>query len=239
MEVSIFYGANSPCKTGLKCPAFRDRCGHGSPYSPCFRVILYRISGRAFFFRWPRICCPAGVPVTTDYTPRHPESSLLYRVVAEQLETFLARQQARGRPVPGFIENEFRSFLDCGVLENGFLRLRCESCGKNRLLPYSCKNRGFCPSCCGRKMSDTAAHLVDRVIPSVAVRQWVFSLPHALRYRVAFDAALFTEVLGIMIATVFEFLKRRARDNGITQSKCGAVGCIQRFGSALNLTMRS
>ena len=36
----------------------------------------------------------------------------------------------------------------------------------------------------------TAAHLVDRVIPAVPVRQWVLSLPYAVRYRVAFDGAI-------------------------------------------------
>jgi len=46
-----------------------------------------------------------------DYTPRHPEESLLYRVVAEQLETFLARQRERIRAVPGFVEEEFRSLF--------------------------------------------------------------------------------------------------------------------------------
>ncbi|MBN1669736.1 MAG: transposase zinc-binding domain-containing protein [Kiritimatiellae bacterium] len=35
----------------------------------------------------------------------------------------------------------------------------------------SCKGRGFCPSCGGRRMADTAAHLVERVLPHVAVRQ--------------------------------------------------------------------
>jgi hypothetical protein len=84
-------------------------------------------------------------------------------------------------------------------------------------------------------MADTAAHLVDHVIPPVPVRQWVFSLPYAMRYRVAFDSALFTGVLGIMIGTVFEFLKRRASDSGIPKSKCGAVAFVQRFGSAANL----
>ena len=44
-----------------------------------------------------------------EYTPRHPEQSVLYHVVAEQLETFLARQQARDRPIPRFVEQEFRS----------------------------------------------------------------------------------------------------------------------------------
>jgi len=39
-----------------------------------------------------------------------------------------------------------------------------------------------------------------------------------LRYRAAFDSALFTEVLGIMIGTVFEFLQRRAHDTGIPKA---------------------
>ena len=122
--------------------------------------------------------------VSTDaYCPRSPESTLLYSVVAKHLESFLLRQQERERAIPAFIEEEFRTFLRCGVKEFGFLRLRCEACGKDRLLPFSCKNRGYCPACCGRRMADTAAHLVDRVIPAVPVRQWVFSLPYALRAR--------------------------------------------------------
>jgi len=84
-------------------------------------------------------------------------------------------------------------------------------------------------------MADTAAHLVDRVIPAVPVRQWVFSMPYALRHRVAFDSALLTNVLGIMIGAEFEFLKRSAHDSGIPKSKCVAVAFVQRFGSAANL----
>jgi Putative transposase len=87
-----------------------------------------------------------------------------------------------------------------------------------------------------KKMADTAAHLVDRVIPRVAVRQWVLSLPFALRYRVAFDGALLGKVLGIFVRAVFGSLKRRAREYGISGGQCGAVTFIQRFGSALNLT---
>lgn len=85
-------------------------------------------------------------------------------------------------------------------------------------------------------MADTAAHLVDWVIPEVPVRQWVLSLPFALRYRVAFDGALLGKVLGIFARAVFRSLRRRARDYGIPRGQCGAVTFIQRFGSALNLT---
>src|SRR5204862_206061 len=74
------------------------------------------------------------------YRPRHPEDSLLYRTIADHLETFLARQQERGREVPYFVEREMREYLSCGVLACGFLRLVCESCGKDRLLPLSCKS---------------------------------------------------------------------------------------------------
>jgi Putative transposase/Transposase zinc-binding domain len=173
-----------------------------------------------------------------EYIPRKPETTALYGVVAEQLETFLARQQARDRPVPKFVEDEFRSFLDCGILARGFLRLRCESCGHERFLPFSCRKRGWCPSCCGRRMADTAAYLVDHVIPVVPVRQWVLSLPFALRYRLAYDSRLMGDVLNVFIRVVFGDMRRRARESlGLKSSQCGAVTFVQRFGDALNCNL--
>lgn len=59
------------------------------------------------------------------YRPRAPEQSILYTVVAGELETFLARQQERDRPVPGFVEDEFRSILECGILEYGIPQGQC------------------------------------------------------------------------------------------------------------------
>jgi hypothetical protein len=38
-------------------------------------------------------------------------------------------------------------------------------------------------------MADTAAHLVDRVLPEVPIRQWVLTLPYPLRHRCAYDAS--------------------------------------------------
>ena len=84
-----------------------------------------------------------------SYVPRNPEKTVLYNVVAGHLETFLARQQERGRVVPRFVEQELRAFLDCGVLARGFLRVHCDACGLDRLVPYSCKRRSICPSCGG------------------------------------------------------------------------------------------
>ena len=172
------------------------------------------------------------------YRPRSPEEDPLYGVVAEHLETFLARQRERDRNVPGFVEREFREFLNCGILAQGFIRVHCDTCGLDRVVPFSCKKRGFCNSCGGRRMSDTAAHLVDRVFPAVPVRQWVLSLPYALRYRLAYDARMVTDVLGIFTRTVFGSLIRRANRFGpMPNAQCGAVTFIPRFGSALNLNL--
>ena len=96
-----------------------------------------------------------------------------------------ASDRGDGHGLPRFVEQEFREFLTCGVLAHGFTRLRCADCTFERLVPFSCKRRGFCPSCGGRRMAERAAYLVDEVLPQVPVRQWVLTLPYRLRYRLA------------------------------------------------------
>ena len=168
-----------------------------------------------------------------DYQPRRPEESVLYRAVAENLESFLARQQERGRVVPKFVENDLRDYLYCGILELGFVRVHCDACGKDRVVAFSCKSRSFCPSCYGRRMAETAAHLVDHVFPEVPVRQWVLSVPFSLRYRLAYDSSLVRDVAQIFVRAIFSSICRRA---GMAASnrkaRCGAVGFIQRFSDA-------
>ena len=73
--------------------------------------------------------------------------------------------------------------LSCGALAGGFARLKCEGCGHEKLVPFSCKGRGLCPSCSGRRMTESAIDQVENIIPIVPVRQWVLRLPFLLRYR--------------------------------------------------------
>ena len=163
---------------------------------------------------------------------------MLYRVVQQQLETFVARRDAEMRPVPGFVQRELGRYLECGILAHGFVRVRCTRCGTARLVAFSCKGRGFCPSCGGRRMSDTAAHLVDRVFPLVPVRQWVLSLPYPLRLWLAYDPGLCTAVLRVYLRALLGQHQRRARaEQGLPRGQSGAVTFIQRFGSALNLNV--
>jgi hypothetical protein len=63
------------------------------------------------------------------------------------------------------------AFPKFGILAQGFLRLWFGECGRDRLLASSSKRRGLCPSCFARRMSQTAAQLVDHVTPHVPVQQ--------------------------------------------------------------------
>jgi hypothetical protein len=87
-------------------------------------------------------------------------------------------------------------------------------------------------------MADTAAHLVDRVLPEVPIRQWVLSLPYTLRFRLAYDSNLVSAVLHIFVQAVFASLRRRTKIAGKSKlPKCGAVVFIQRFGDAMGLNL--
>ena len=108
---------------------------------------------------------------------------------------------------------------------------------QDRLVAFSCKGRGFCPRCGGRRMAERSAHLVDHVFPDVPVRQWVLSLPHRLRYLLAWDHELCRAVTGVPSGRVLGFLRRRAQRHGVADGRSGAVAIVQRFDGALNLNV--
>jgi hypothetical protein len=108
----------------------------------------------------------------------------LQRLVREHLETYLslARQgDSEIDPIPGYVEGAFRKYLECGIPSYGFARARCEACGYDFFIAFSCQLRGICPSCNTRRMVGTAAHLTDHVLPNVPHRQWVLSVPKRVR----------------------------------------------------------
>ena len=145
------------------------------------------------------------------YERHRPEETVLYQLVQEHIEAFFAQVEAEtGSGLPDFVKDEFDAFLECGVLAHGFLRLRCADCTHEKLVAFSCKRRGFCPSCGGRRMAQTAAHLVDHVIPNVPVRQWVLSLPIPLRYLFAVHPYLISPVLQVISRAISTFMIKQA-----------------------------
>jgi hypothetical protein len=85
-------------------------------------------------------------------------------------------------------------------------------------------------------MAQTAAHLVDHVIPHVPVRQWVLSLPIPLCLLLATQPEPMTPVLQVVHRVITRFLLKQAGAKA-DEADSGAVTLIQRFGSAANLNI--
>ena len=85
-------------------------------------------------------------------------------------------------------------------------------------------------------MAETAADLVDNILPRVPVRQWVLSFPIPLRSLFAVHRALLTPVLRIIHRAIHRFLIQQTRVKR-NAANTGAITLIQRFGSAANLNI--
>jgi len=175
--------------------------------------------------------------VNYEYERHKPEATLLYLIIQEHWSGFRAELERQGKYLPKFVVQEFEEYLKCGRLEHGFLRVQCESCHHEKLVAFSCKRRGFCPSCGARRMADSAAHLVDKVLPEKPIRQWVLSVPFQLRYLFATQPLVMGKVLSIVHRVISTFLIKRAGLTVKSGAQTGAVTLIQRFGSALNLNL--
>ncbi len=90
------------------------------------------------------------LPSAAVYQRWRPARSVAYQVVQQNLETWLARRRAGGLdagadwvvdPVPAYVECALRKYLKCGILAHRFARVRCEKCGRDFVVAYSCKGR--------------------------------------------------------------------------------------------------
>ena len=168
---------------------------------------------------------------------RHcPEQTLLYQLIERHWPELQLHLGEVGSFLPQHVTREFEKYLVCGCLEHGFLRVRCEGCQHENLVAFSCERRGFCSSCGARRMAETAALLVDDILPYKPIRQWVLSFPYPLRFLLAHNPQVVTKVLGIVNRAISTYLIKKAGLNKAT-AQTGAVTLIQRFGSALNLNL--
>ena len=165
---------------------------------------------------------------------------MLYQVVSERFPAFRERMQESGG-LPKFVLREFEEYLKCGIVEEGCLHLVCRSCGYSQVVALSCKKRGFCPSCLGRRMVDTAVHLEQCVLPAVPIRHWICSLPWGLRALLGYDRKLCAEVASAFALELSRSLKKRAKRElalaSVSQAHTGAVCAVQRTDGALRLNV--
>ncbi|MFQ5505402.1 MAG: transposase zinc-binding domain-containing protein [Planctomycetota bacterium] len=117
-------------------------------------------------------------------------------------------------PFNGRIRELCERFIRCGDLHFGFIRLRCANpdCTKKdeKLVPFSCKTRGLCPSCSQRRAIAWAERMVEEVLPVVDYRQLVFTIPRRLRKFFLFDRSLYGDLCRSAYASTREYLRRQA-----------------------------
>jgi hypothetical protein len=65
--------------------------------------------------------------------------------VQQHAANFIAEAQAATEAdLPRFVKDKFEAFPERGILAHDFLKLRCGDCGHDKLVAFSCKQRGFC-----------------------------------------------------------------------------------------------
>ena len=169
------------------------------------------------------------------YVRREPGECVLYQAVREGWPEVLAEADARGG-LPKYVHEEVRRYLECGDPRYGLALVKCQSCRESMVVAFSCKTRGWCPSCGTRRAYETGAHC-NRVLPRVAYRQWTLSLPGALRWKAVKVPKLMRALERRLVRAVWRWQRQGARRAGVRGDFTGgAVGFTQYFGSALQLT---
>lgn len=85
-------------------------------------------------------------------------------------------------------------------------------------------------------MSERAAWWVDHVLPNVATRQWVLTVPWSRRWLLARRPDLMCGVHRVAMRRIERWYAGQAGANG-REAQTGSVTGVQRFGSALNLNL--
>jgi hypothetical protein len=179
----------------------------------------------------PTVPCP---PCTLDCA--NTRIRPLQRLVRRGWEALQATLADADRSLPAFVIHEVERALSCGDPTDGFAWLACPDGHHHRLVPFSCQTRGFCPSCGGRRMADRALRWTEELLPRVAVRQLVLTVPWPRRLLLARRPELARGVLRCALAEVTRWLRREGVWGG-AGGEPGTVTVMQRFGAALNLNL--
>ena len=108
--------------------------------------------------------------------------------------------------------------------------IKCEDCGHEFLLAFSCKRRHFCPSCHQKRVVEFGEWLCTEVLKYVPHRQWVFSIPKRLRIYFMFDRRLLAKLSRCAWKVLNLYLTQAVADD---DAKAGAAVAVQSFGLRL------
>jgi len=168
------------------------------------------------------------------YRPRHPERTVLYRVLFHYFERFLREYEGRFEKEYGYfrpvVKEVVERYLDCANPRSGFARIRCPDCHGEYLLTFSCKTRGFCPSCHAKRREEWGEWVRETLLLDVPHRQVVLTIPKTLRIFFKYRRKLLGELCrsaARSLAVYFEALTGEELVPGI-------IAAVQTFGDRIN-----
>ena len=168
------------------------------------------------------------------YRPRHPERTVLYRVLFHYFDSFLSEYEHRFEKEYGFfrpiIKEVVERYLDCGNPRCGFARIRCPDCGEEHLLMFSCRTRGFCPSCHAKRLEEWGEWMRETLLLDVPHRQVVFTIPRMLRLFFKYNRKLLGSLCRLALRSLTSYFA------AVTGSELmpGVIAAIQTFGTRIN-----
>ena len=159
---------------------------------------------------------------------------MLYRVIFHYFDRFLAEYESRFEKEYGFlrpiIKDVVERYLDCGNPRCGFARIRCPDCGEERLLYFSCRTRGFCPSCHAKRIEEWAEWMRKELLLDVPHRQVVFTIPKMLRVFFKYKRRLLGELCRAAVLALIKYFQATTG----TELSPGVVAAVQTFGQKIN-----
>jgi hypothetical protein len=122
-------------------------------------------------------------------------------------------------------------FLTCGDYRQGVARIRCANpeCCHEYFRPFSCKGFFLCPSCSQKRTLLFAEYLDEQLLLTLPHRQFVFTLPKALRVFLRYDQRLFADLARLIFNLIAQFYSTAAGRPICT----AAVVAYQPFGDSL------
>ena len=175
----------------------------------------------------------------SSYQPRSPRNTAFHRLVEDNFEELELIWDSKYQKMYGYwrphVLDVMQKYLDCGDPQLGFARVKCSNCNTEYLLPFSCKCRGFCPSCHQRRVVEFGEYLHDEVLLDVSHRQWVFTIPKRLRPYFIHNRKLLAKLSRCAWQVLSDYLKTSvAADVTYESIKPACVIAIQTFGELVN-----
>ena len=173
--------------------------------------------------------------VTQVYRARKPKASPLWQCLTQHFDRFQAVYETRYQSRHGFlrpiIPEVVNKFMDCGDLERGFARIRCDHCQKDHLLAFSCKGRWFCPSCHQKKVQLFGALMTETILFPVPHRHVTLTIPKMLRPYFRYHRDLLKDLCRIAHECIRDVMRSTL---GQADGMPGIVMVIHTFGEYLD-----